>query len=190
MTTSTSATDVRAGGAGGLGPDALLGVGLAGSVLAAAALVHFGAGARGLIAGAFCVSVVALAAYDLECRLIPNRIVLPAIALVLVAQLVAFPAEALEWLGATVGAGVVLYLPRLFKRDAVGVGDVKLAMLLGAGLGGEVVNALLFGSLAAAPVAIWILATRGETERGQTIPLAPFLAVGAILAVFLGDLPA
>ena len=190
MTTSTSATDLRAGAAGRLSPETLMGVVLAGSVLAAAALVHFGAGGRGLIAGGLCASVVALAAYDLEHRLIPNRIVLPAIALILVAQIVAFPGDALEWLGGTVGAGVALYVPRLFKRDAVGIGDVKLAMLLGAGLGGEVVSALLFGSLAAAPVAIWILATRGETERGQTIPLGPFLAVGAILAVFLGDLPA
>src|SRR5688500_9804504 len=99
MITSTSATDLRADNGGAwLSPDVLLGASLAGSVLVAATLLEFGIGARGLIAAGFCSSMVILAAYDLERRIIPNRIVLPAILLILIAQLVAFPVDALEWL--------------------------------------------------------------------------------------------
>jgi leader peptidase (prepilin peptidase) / N-methyltransferase len=69
------------------------------------------------------------------------------------------------------------------------MGDVKLALLLGVGLGVDAAMALLLGSLAAAPAAVWILATRGLAARSETIPLGPFLAVGGVLALFLGDLP-
>jgi prepilin signal peptidase PulO-like enzyme (type II secretory pathway) len=166
-----------------------LGVGLAASVLAAAAFTHFGLGARGLIGATLCAFVVLFAAFDLERRVIPTRIAVAAVAVVLLAQVVLFPGQALEWIAATAGAGLVLGLPRVVRRDAIGSGDVWLGMLLGAGLGAEMIPALLFGSLAAAPVALWMHLRRGDPDRVETIPLAPFLAIGAVLALFLGDLP-
>ena len=157
--------------------------------LAITSLLHFGLGARGLISAGFVCCLVILAAIDLECRLIPNRIVLPSAGIILAAQIAFFPDDALEWIASGLGAALVLFVPTLFKADAIGMGDVKLALLLGVGLGTDVAKALLLGSLAAVPVALWILATRGIAARGETIPLGPFLAVGGVLALFLGDLP-
>lgn len=157
--------------------------------LAIASLSHFGLGARGLISAGFVCCLAVLAAIDFECRVIPNRIVLPSAAIILAAQLAFFPGYALEWVACGLGAALALFVPRLFKADAIGMGDVKLALLLGVGLGVDVAKALLLGSLAAVPLAFWILATRGTAARSETIPLGPFLAVGGVLALFLGDLP-
>jgi leader peptidase (prepilin peptidase) / N-methyltransferase len=162
---------------------------LAASALAIASLAHFGLGARGLISAGFVCCLAVLAAIDLEYRVIPNRIVLPSAGVILAAQLAFFPDHALEWVACGLGAALALFVPRLFKADAIGIGDVKLALLLGVGLGVDVARALLLGSLAAVPLAVWILATRGTEARSETIPLGPFLAVGGVLALFLGDLP-
>jgi prepilin signal peptidase PulO-like enzyme (type II secretory pathway) len=160
-----------------------LGVGIA---AAGAALVDFGLGSRGLIAAAFVAVLAVLGAGDAEKRTIPNRIVLPAIALVLVAQLAFFGDRALEWLGAGAGAALLLQVPAWIRPGSVGQGDVKLALLLGVGLGREVIDALLIGSLAAFPVALWIVVRGGWDARKRAIPLGPFLAVGGILATFSG----
>lgn len=162
---------------------------LAAAALAIASLVHFGLGARGVISAGLVCCLCVLAAIDLECRMIPNRIVLPATGIILVAQIAFFGDFALEWIACGLGAALVLFLPTLFRADAIGMGDVKLGLLLGVGLGVDVVRALLLGSLAAVPAALWILATRGMAARSETIPLGPFLALGGVLALFLGDLP-
>ena len=172
-----------------LSPERRWSASLAATVLAIASLSHFGLGARGLISAGFVCCLSVLAAIDLECRVIPNRIVLPGAGLILAAQIAFFPDHALEWIACGLGAALALFLPTLFKANAIGMGDVKLGLLLGVGLGVEVAKALLLGSLAAVPAAIWILATRGLAARGDTMPLGPFLAVGGVLALFLGDLP-
>ena len=76
---------------------------LAATALAIASLTHFGLGTRGLISAGFVCCLAVLAAIDLECRLIPNRIVLPAAGIVLAAQIVFFPGHALEWIVAGLG---------------------------------------------------------------------------------------
>ena len=155
-----------------------------GGVLAFAALVRIGPTPAGLLAaGVLCVLAV-LAVIDLEVRLLPNRILLPALAAVLAWQLAFFPGHFLESLIACVGAAIFLLLPSLFRRGAMGMGDVKLAALLGAALGAPVVIALAVGSLAAWPVAL-VLVIRGASVRGATIPFGPFLAFGAAV-VLLG----
>lgn len=157
--------------------------------VAIAALVHFGIDARGLISVALGVVLVVLAGFDLEQRRIPNRIVLPAIGGILAAQLLFFPGEALEWIVAGLLSGLALFLPTLLRDDAVGMGDVKLAALLGVGLGEDALAALFVGSLAVGLAAAWILITRGAAARHDTIPLGPFLAIGGIVALLTGDLP-
>jgi prepilin signal peptidase PulO-like enzyme (type II secretory pathway) len=79
--------------------------------------------------------LVVLSAIDLEQRIVPNVIVLPATAVVLAGNLVVFPDRRLEFVGAMLGAGLLLLLPLLVYPAGMGKGDVKLAMLLGAGLG-------------------------------------------------------
>jgi leader peptidase (prepilin peptidase)/N-methyltransferase len=67
----------------------------------------------------------------------------------------------------------------------MGMGDVKLAMLLGAGLGASVVAAFVVGLLAGFVAAVFLLVTRGTAARKMAIPFVPFLAFGGLFALFL-----
>ena len=148
-----------------------------------AALGRYGFGARGLIAAFFAVVLVLLAAIDIERRIIPNRIVLPALAIVLLAQLAFHPGQALEWILAALGAGLFFLIPILLYPSGMGLGDVKLAMLLGAALGIDVMGALLVAVLAAAAFAVIILFRQGFAGRKTAIPFGPFLAAGGLVAL-------
>jgi prepilin signal peptidase PulO-like enzyme (type II secretory pathway) len=156
-----------------------------GVCFAIAALLHVGFGARGLLVAAVIAILVELAAIDLERRILPNRIVLPTLFVVLLAQLAIDPGRYLEFVLCALGAGVFLLLPSLVRRGAVGMGDVKLAALLGAALGKPVAAALTLGFFAAGGAALLLVATRSRTALRQEIPLGPFLAGGAIAAVLL-----
>jgi leader peptidase (prepilin peptidase) / N-methyltransferase len=155
-----------------------------GGALALAALLRIGVTPAGVLAaGVLCV-VGVLAVIDLDVRLLPNRIVLPAIAGALAWQLAFLPERFGEAVLAALGAAAFLLLPSLVRRGAMGMGDVKLAALLGAALGAPVALALAVGSLAAWPVAL-LLVVRRASVRGATIPFGPFLAFGAAV-VLLG----
>lgn len=133
---------------------------------------------------AFTASVLlVLAAIDLEHRILPNRIVLPAIPVVLVAQIAFFPDRAAEWLLAGIAAAVFLALPLLVRPGGMGGGDIKLAVLLGVALGWPVFSAMLIGCLAIVPVALWKLHRDGSV-RNATLPFGPFLAFGALVILF------
>jgi prepilin signal peptidase PulO-like enzyme (type II secretory pathway) len=154
--------------------------------LAAAMLVHFGLGAQGLIE-AFTVAVLVwLSAIDLEQHLIPNRIVLPSAALVLVAQIAAFPEHALQWVACSFGAAAVMLVLALLSRGGLGMGDVKLALLIGAALGRLVMPAFLIGMIGSALVGAAMLVRRGRSARKQAIPLVPFLTFGTVVALLVG----
>jgi len=150
-----------------------------------AATLHVGFTARGLLLGAVVVVLVELAAIDLERRILPNRIVLPTLLLVLAAQLAIDPSGYAEALVCSVGAALFVLLPALIRRDAIGMGDVKLALLLGAALGRLVVAALVIGLCAAGGFALLLVAGRGRSAFGEEMPLGPFLAGGAIAAILL-----
>jgi leader peptidase (prepilin peptidase) / N-methyltransferase len=157
----------------------------AGTPLAAMTFVYLGAGARAAIA-AFVVGVLAvLSAVDIAERRLPNRIVLPSAAAVLVAQTALFPDRTLEWMLAAAGAALGLLVAYLAWPGGLGMGDVKLGLLLGGALGSAVVTALLVGFLAGAIYALALLARHGLGARRRTIPLGPFLAFGGIAALLL-----
>jgi leader peptidase (prepilin peptidase) / N-methyltransferase len=128
--------------------------------------------------------LVVLSAIDLEQRIVPNVIVLPATAVVLAGNLIVFPDRRLEFVAAMLGAGLLLLLPLLVYPAGMGKGDVKLAMLLGAGLGQAVIAAFVVGFLAAFIVAVGILALRGSEARKTGIPFVPFLTLGGLVALF------
>jgi leader peptidase (prepilin peptidase) / N-methyltransferase len=149
------------------------------------AVLRLGATRPGVLAAALLPLLVVLAAIDLRWRLVPNRIVFPAFVAALAFQLALAPGHAAEWLGAAVAAPLVMLLPAILDRRAVGMGDVKLAALLGAALGVRVLSALLIGAFAVVPVAVVLLVRSGRAARGTAIPFVPFLALGAA-AVLLG----
>jgi prepilin signal peptidase PulO-like enzyme (type II secretory pathway) len=161
----------------------LLAIGIA-FALAAASFLHFGVGARGFISALFVVVLVLLSVIDIEQGLLPNRIVLPAAGVILALQLVFFPDQALEWIVATVGAGLFFLIAYLSYRAGLGLGDVKFAMLLGAGLGKGVVLGIFLGMFAAGIGGLVIIGRQGLDARKQTMPLGPFLALGAVISLF------
>ena len=127
-----------------------------------------------------------LSAIDIDRRLLPNRIVLPATAIVLAAQVVLAPDHRLEWPVAALGAATFFVVARLLSGCAIGMGDVKLGLLLGAGLGAGVVPAIALGAFAAGAFGVVLLARHGASARRAAIPYGPFLAAGAIAVVLLG----
>jgi leader peptidase (prepilin peptidase) / N-methyltransferase len=152
--------------------------------LASAALIAYDLSGQAVVAALFAGVLVVLAAIDLEQRIIPNRIVVPAGVVVLLGNIAAEPHRWKEWISAAVVSMLVALAVSLATRGGVGMGDVKLAFLLGAGLGWDVVGAVIVAMLATFAVAVWILARRGLNARKETIPFGPFLALGALVALF------
>jgi leader peptidase (prepilin peptidase)/N-methyltransferase len=135
----------------------------------------------------FAAVLVAVAAIDLDLHIIPNKIVYPAAAWgVLSAALVRLdhlPAL-LAW-GA--GAGVFFLVTALVYPAGMGMGDVKLAAVIGVYLGNSVIPALLVAFLTGTVVGLSIMARHGVRDgRKMGIPFGPFLAFGALTAVFVG----
>lgn len=155
------------------------------AVLALAVLARYGPGAAGAIAAPACAVLVVLAVIDVESRRLPNAIVLPAAAAVLVARLATAPEQWRTWLGASLGSFAGFLVLALLTRGAIGMGDVKLALLLGAVLGSAVLPGLLLGALAGAAAGVVALARGGAEARRATLPYGPFLAFGAIATVLL-----
>jgi len=163
------------------------GLAAAACLLSALAVARFGAEPRALVATFVLLTLVVVSIVDVERRIVPNRIVLPATAIVLAAQTALFPERAAEWTLAALGAALVLFLPLVVYPAAMGMGDVKLALFLGAALGKAVVPALALGALSAVPVALFVVARGGVRARKSAIPFAPFLAFGAAVVLLVGD---
>lgn len=140
--------------------------------------------AHAVVAAGTAATLVVLSAVDIERGIIPNRIVLPAAAVVLVAQIALFPDRAPEWPLAALLAAVFFVTPHLISRSAVGMGDVKLAMLLGAALGWQVAGAVVLAFLLVFPVAVVTLVRGGLAARKTTLPFGPFLSLGALIVLF------
>ena len=154
------------------------------ALLVAASVLRFGLTADAVVASFFCVVLVAISAIDIEHRIIPNRIVLPSAGIVLIAQTALDPSP--EWLLAALGASGFLFIAALVYPKGMGMGDVKLALLLGAMLGRTVAVGLMIGFLAALVPAAVLAIRHGSKARKIAIPFAPFLAFGAVVALFAG----
>ncbi len=161
-------------------------VGVSSLALVAACFVRFGFGGRAVIGGVFATVLVLLSAIDLDCRLIPNVIVLPATAALLVAQIALYPHHALEWVLASFLAALVLFLPLLVVPTGMGMGDVKLAALLGAVLGQSVALAILIGVFAGGLFSLALLIRGGMSARKTAFAYGPFLALGGLVVLLLG----
>ena len=153
--------------------------------LAVAALIRYGLSAAGLIAAFTCGVLVVLSVIDFESHRLPNKIVLPSAAVVLVARLVSAPEHWQAWLGAGLCAFAFFLVFALIYPAGLGMGDVKLALLLGFALGGAVLPALAIGTLAGGAAGIVLLARDGAKARRRAIPFGPFLAFGAIAILLL-----
>jgi leader peptidase (prepilin peptidase)/N-methyltransferase len=154
------------------------------ALLVSGCVLAFGLTADAAVATLFCVALVAVSATDLEHRIIPNKIVVPAAALVLAAQTALHPSP--EWALGALGASGFLFIAALAYPAGMGMGDVKLALLMGAMLGRTVSVALMLGMIAALLPGIVLLAKHGQKARKMGIPFGPFLALGSVVALFWG----
>jgi leader peptidase (prepilin peptidase) / N-methyltransferase len=161
------------------------GVELATALLVAACVLDFGLSGRMVVAAYFCAVLVAVTATDLTHRIIPNRIVVPAAAVILVAQTALEPSP--QWTLGALAASGFLFLAVLAYPAGMGMGDVKLALVMGAALGKTVPVALMLGMLAALVPSIILLARHGSAARKMGIPFGPFLALGSVVALFFGE---
>jgi leader peptidase (prepilin peptidase) / N-methyltransferase len=120
---------------------------------------------------------------DLRARLVPDRALVLATAIVVPLAAATDPGSLPErWLAA-LGAGGFLLAAALIRPGAMGLGDVKLAAVLGLYLGREVVAALLVAFASGSLFGLALIARHGWGARSRTIPFAPFLSLGALAAL-------
>jgi leader peptidase (prepilin peptidase)/N-methyltransferase len=155
------------------------------ALLVAACGLRFGLTPEALVAAFFCVVLVAISAIDVEHRIVPNRVVLPAAAVVLAANTILHPS--VEWTVAGLGAALFLLVAALAYPAGMGMGDVKLALLLGVMLGRTVPVAMMVGMVSALVPSIVLYARHGSAARRMKIPFGPFLALGGVVALFAGQ---
>jgi leader peptidase (prepilin peptidase)/N-methyltransferase len=151
-----------------------------------AVVLRFGLTPQAALYAVFVAALVALAAIDIEHHILPNKIVLPLFALIYVGQVALQPDRLLEWTLASFGAAGFLFAFAIVYPGGMGMGDVKLALVLGAALGFSVSVALMVGVVAAGVLGIAIIVRHGAAGRKMPVPLGPFLAMGAVVGLFAG----
>jgi len=125
-------------------------------------------------------ALAAVSFYDLTQRRIPNRVVLPA---AVACAALTLAAGAPPTLLAGLTTVLILLAVSLRWPAALGMGDVKLALLLVLGLDGSALRALALGLALAALAGCALVARQGRTAWRASLPLAPLIAAGALVAV-------
>lgn len=132
--------------------------------------------------------LVPLTLIDLDTRLLPNKLTLPAAIVAVAIGTLLDPSGQVERLVAGAAAGGFFLLAALAYPRGMGIGDVKLAGVLGLYLGRSVAAALLIGLVAGVIVGVAIMSRKGVSEGRKTaVPFGPFLAFGGVVALFAGD---
>ena len=131
--------------------------------------------------------LVPIALIDLDHRIIPNRLTLigalSAPGILLATEPVALGEHAIAGLA----AGGFLLAAALARPGGMGMGDVKLAGVLGLFLGSAIAPALLVALLSGTLVGAAIIARKGAAGRKIAIPFGPFLALGGVFGLLAGD---
>jgi leader peptidase (prepilin peptidase) / N-methyltransferase len=131
--------------------------------------------------------VVPIALIDLEHRIIPNKLTGLGAVLALAIGLALDPSGEPGRLIAAAAAGGFFLLAALAYPGGMGMGDVKLAAVMGLFLGAAVAPALLIALVAGVAVGAVVIARKGARDGRKTaVPFGPFLALGALVAVFAG----
>jgi Flp pilus assembly protein protease CpaA len=132
----------------------------------------------------FVAMLVVVTVTDLRRRVIPNRVLLAAVAVGVPLLAVADPGALPGRLAAALAAGGVFLAIALIRPGGFGMGDVKLIAAMGLFLGDAVLAAVLIALLAGSLLGLALIARHGPAAAKSTIPFGPFLALGALLALF------
>jgi leader peptidase (prepilin peptidase)/N-methyltransferase len=155
------------------------------ALLLVGCVLAFGFTLRTAAAAIGCAALVVVTATDLERRIVPNKVVLPAAAAVLALDTVWRPSP--EWAIGALGLAGFLFLAALAYPGGMGMGDVKLALLIGALLGRTTPVGFMLALLLSIVPTVFLIARHGQGARKLKIPVAPFLAAGAVIALFAGE---
>ena len=134
----------------------------------------------------FVAVLIAVAGIDLDHRIIPNKILLPAAIWGLGATIAFRPDNVDDSLIAGGIAFTALLLAAVAYPAGMGMGDVKLAGVMGIYLGSGIAPAMLAAFLAGSLVGLAIIAREGRDARKKGVPFGPFLALGGLIGVFAG----
>jgi len=149
-------------------------------------VARYGIAIEAVVAAAFFATLAFISAVDIETRRIPNAVVLPAAAatflIVALLQIDELTTAAL----AAGGAFLIFFVPSLISPRLIGMGDAKLALLIGAMLGDDVLSALLVAAFSVGFFALLYVAVAGRRALKASIPFGPFLAGGAVVALVAG----
>jgi prepilin signal peptidase PulO-like enzyme (type II secretory pathway) len=158
----------------------------AGLVAVVGSFATFGLSGKGILGAVFCPTLILLAAIDAKHRLLPNAIIYPATLAVGLIVAASAPGSFLTHLAAGAALGGFFFLFGTIFAGSLGMGDAKLGFLLGLALGKQTLGAALIAFAGLLVAALYVLATRGVNARKDAIPFGPFLALGGIVAFFLG----
>lgn len=139
------------------------------------------------LGAAFVATLATITLTDLEHRLIPNRVLIVSAAVGVAIVIAGAPDEIVERAIAAGAAFSLLFVVAFLYPRGMGMGDVKLAAVMGLYLGRAVAPALLIGFAAGALYGGILIARHGAEARKRAVPFGPFLALGGLVALFAGD---
>ena len=158
------------------------------ALLLAAVVLRVGTGEDVWLGLAFVLLLVPVTVIDLDTRTIPNKLTLAGAIAAPAILLLTDPSALPEHLIAAVAAGGFLFVAALAYPGGMGMGDVKLAFVMGLFLGRDVGVAMFVALIAGTLVGALVMARKGTKEGRKTaIPFGPFLALGGLVALFAGE---
>jgi leader peptidase (prepilin peptidase)/N-methyltransferase len=158
------------------------------ALLMALTVIVIGANEDVWLGLAFVLLLVPVTVIDIDFRIIPNKLMIAGTVVALALLAVTRPDDIPEHLIAAFAAGGFLFVAALAYPGGMGMGDVKLAFVMGLFLGRDVGVAMLAGLVAGSVVGVAIMARKGTKEGRKTaIPFGPFLAFGGLVGLYAGD---
>jgi leader peptidase (prepilin peptidase)/N-methyltransferase len=160
---------------------------ITGLCFAATTLVYWDDPAEMAIGFVFVTMLAAITLTDLEQRIIPNKILLAGSILCLAIAAPTDPGGLVERAIAAAAAGGLMFAVVLAYPQGMGLGDVKLMAAMGLFLGSAVAPAILAALLAGTAIGLAMIARHGSEARKMAIPFGPFLAIGGIVGLLVGE---
>lgn len=133
-------------------------------------------------------TLVVVANSDIDLKIVPNQVLFISLLFGLVAMALAYPDDWLTWTLSAVISFVVMLVIALAYPRGMGMGDVKLAGIMGLYLGRAVAPAMLFAFFTGTIFGLAVIAKVGVGEGRKTkVPFAPFMAAGGVFGLFFGE---
>ncbi len=136
----------------------------------------------------FVATLVTVTNTDIDLRVVPNKVLIVSFFSGAVAQALARPDDWLNWSTSAAAAFTAMFLVVLAYPRGMGMGDAKLAGVMGLYLGRAVAPALLLAFFIGTVAGVIVMARKGVTAGRKTaVPFVPFLAVGGVFGLFCGE---